>query len=58
MMSRVVLSHLAEGDDVDIGECVEEQEDDAVDCESEFVVDDIVTFVDGIDDSGDLACSW
>ena len=57
-MCCVVLLHLVEGDDVDIKECVEEQEDDAVDCESEFVVDDIVTFVDVIEDSGDLACSW
>ena len=58
MMCCIVLSHLVEGDDVDIKECAEEQEDDAVDCESEFVVDDIVTFVDGIEDSKDLACSW
>ena len=57
-MCRVVLLHLVEGDDVDIKECVEELEDDVVDCEGEFVVDDIVTFVDGIEDSEDLACSW
>ena len=57
-MCSVVLLHLVEGDDVDIKECAEEQEDDVVDCESEFVVDDIVTFVDGIEDAGDLACSW
>ena len=56
-MCRVVLLHLVKGDDVDITECAEELEDDAVDCEGEFVVDDIVTFVDDIEDSGDLARS-
>ena len=56
-MCRVVLLHLVKGDDVDITECAEELEDDVVDCEGEFVVDDIVTFVDGIEDSGDLARS-
>ena len=54
-MCRVVLSHLAEG--VDIKECVEELEDDAVGCEGDSAVDDIVTFVDDIEDSGGLARS-
>ena len=45
-MCRVVLSHLAEGVDVDIKECAEELEDDAVGCEGDSAVDDIVTFVD------------
>ena len=46
-MSRSVL---VAGDDVDIREGVEEQEEDADDCEGGFVVDDIVA-------SGDLGCS-
>ena len=57
-MCRIVLSHLVAGDDVDIGECVEEQENDADECEGDFVVDDIATSVDGIEHSGDLAGSW
>ena len=56
-MCRVVLFHLVEGDDVDIKECVEELEDDAVGCEGDSAVDDIVTFVDDIEDSGGLARS-
>ena len=48
-MCCVVLSHLVEG--------VEELEDDAVGCEGDSAVDDIVTFVDDIEDSGDLARS-
>ena len=54
-MCRVVLFHLVEGDDVDIKECAEELEDDVV--EGDFAVDDIVTFADDIEDSGDLARS-
>ena len=56
-MCCVVLSHLVEGVDVDIKECVEELEDDAVGCEGDSAVDDIVTFVDDIEDSGGLARS-
>ena len=56
-MCRVVLFHLVEGDDVDIKECAEELEDDVVGCEGDSAIDDIVTFVDDIEDSGDLARS-
>ena len=56
-MCRVVLSHLAEGVDVDIKECAEELEDDAVGCEGDSAVDDIVTCVDDIEDSGGSARS-
>ena len=56
-MCRIVLSHLVAGDDVDIGECVEEQEDDADDCEGDFVVDGVVDSADDIEESGGLSDS-
>ena len=45
------------GDGVVIGEGVEEQEDDADDCEGGFVVDDIVNSADDIEESGGLSGS-
>jgi acetyltransferase-like isoleucine patch superfamily enzyme len=47
LKSRTILPHIVVGDGVVIGEGVEEQENDVVDCEGGFVVDDIVA-------SGDL----
>ena len=53
-MSRTLLAHIVAGGDVDIREGVEEQEDDADDCEGSFVVDGIV---DSADDMRNLeAC--
>ena len=56
-MCRIVLSHMVAGDDVDIREGVEEQEDDADDCEGGFVVDGIVDSADGMEGSGGLSGS-
>ena len=56
-MSRTVLAHIIAGDDVDIREGVEEQEDDADDCEGGFVVDGIVDSADDMEESGGLSGS-
>ena len=53
-----MLPHIVAGDGVVIREGVEEQEEDANDCEGGFVVDDIVDSADDIEEFGDLACSW